>query len=158
TKKARSRRPESRVEQRAVGMGWLSIGLGFAQLMVPRLMARAIGAGESTRARAVMLACGVRELASGVGILAQPRPSGLLWARVAGDLLDLALLARAAASHGVARSKVARAGAVVLGVTLFDLKTALDLSRERRGHDVDRDGLHVKRSITVNATPDVVDR
>ena len=155
TEKARSRRPASRAEQRAVALGWFSLGLGFVQLAAPRLMKRSIGAGNSSRGRATMMACGVREIISGIGILTQPRPSSMLWARVAGDLVDLALLARASGFEDADRRRLAQASMAALGVTVLDVKTALDLSRERQGQDIERDGLHVKRAITVNTAPEV---
>src|SRR5690606_38786331 len=126
----------------------------LAQLAAPTLLTRSIGAGESQRGRATMMACGLRELTSGIGILTQPRPSSMLWARVAGDLVDLALLARSYSSDDADQRRLAQASAAVLGVTLLDVKTALDLSRERQGQDIEQNGLHVKRAITVNASPE----
>jgi hypothetical protein len=37
---------------------------------------------------------GAREIATGVGILASGRPTGWLWTRVLGDVIDLAVLGR----------------------------------------------------------------
>ena len=42
-----------------------------------------------------MRGLGVREITSGVGILSNERTAEWLWSRVAGDVMDLALLSRA---------------------------------------------------------------
>ena len=86
-------RRSSGTRQLVTALGWFSIGLGIAQLLAPRTMARAIGAPESTN---VMRTVGAREVAAGVGILSRREPSGWLWARVAGDAMDLALIGAAA--------------------------------------------------------------
>src|SRR5690349_17261487 len=82
-------------EQRlANGLGWFSIGLGLAELAAPRQVARLIGARDEDNTRTVLRAYGVRELAAGFGILSQTSPTGWLWGRVAGDMLDLASLGK----------------------------------------------------------------
>ena len=73
---------------------------------------------------------GVREIVSGVGILAQPRPSGWVWARVGGDLLDLAYLGSALNSDYARRGRVTAAMAAVAGVTALDVLCAEQLSGE----------------------------
>src|SRR5579875_2234715 len=60
---------------------------------------------------------GVREIASGVGILARPRPAAWLWSRVVGDMMDLALLGLALNSSRTDRVRLAGATAAVAGVT-----------------------------------------
>src|SRR4051812_33107954 len=69
-------------EQLATGLGWFSIGLGLVELFAPRALGRMIGAGEYSSLLPVL---GMREIASGVGILRQERPVASLWSRVAGD-------------------------------------------------------------------------
>jgi hypothetical protein len=56
---------------------------------------------------------GVREIAAGIGILAAPERSAGLWARAAGDVLDIG-----AAGLGAARTEK-RARAIVLGSLAF---------------------------------------
>src|SRR5690349_18403940 len=74
-------------------LGWLGVGTGVGALAAPRALATLVGAPDR---RPLVRALGARELASGLGILAQRRPkSGWLWARVAGDAMDLALLGTA---------------------------------------------------------------
>jgi hypothetical protein len=67
-------------------------------------------------------ACGVREIANGVGVLAMPKSSTPLWMRVAGDALDMALLARAAKVGD--RKHVALAAGSVAAITALDVMGA----------------------------------
>src|SRR5947209_13247609 len=74
-------------------LGWFSVALGTAQVAAPRAMCRLIGARGKGRAPTLMRVMGAREITQGLGILVRPRPTGWLWSRVAGDALDVALLA-----------------------------------------------------------------
>src|SRR4051812_12484667 len=67
-------------EPLATALGWFSLGLGLAQVLAPGAVADMIGVGADDTTRTVMRAVGVRELASGVAILSQPRPAGWVWA------------------------------------------------------------------------------
>jgi len=74
----------------AQGLGVFSIALGLAELLAPRAMARMTGMqGRETLLRAY----GLREIVTGVGLLASPDPRPWIWGRVAGDALDLSTLA-----------------------------------------------------------------
>jgi uncharacterized membrane protein len=93
---------------------------------------------------------GLREIASGVGVLTQRQPSGALWSRVGGDALDLALLGAAAISPRSNRGRIALATAAVAGVTFVDYLCAQQLSREGS-----RDGgLPVKATVTISRSPE----
>ncbi|NIC06957.1 hypothetical protein [Billgrantia bachuensis] len=83
--RSRSLQPSDRL---ARGLGWLGIGLGLYQLLAPRSVTRALGVEG---AEAVVRSCGARGVATGIGALTvNPKPA--LWARSAGDALDLAAL------------------------------------------------------------------
>ncbi len=152
-----TRRPRDAVERRAVGLGWFSLGLGLVQILAPRQVARAIGASNSLMTCSVIRACGVREVVSGLGILMQPRPNPFLWTRLAGDVVDVALLTgQLATSTRRTTLRLGIATAAALGTTVLDAKTTLDLTRVRRGEDLDLGGIHVKQSITINAPPQQV--
>lgn len=142
-----------RGEQLAKALGWFSIGLGIAQLLAPRSMSRAIGVHERP---GVMRAVGVREIASGVGILSQRRPANWLWVRVAGDAIDLALLGVAARSPYNRRRRVALASAAVAGVAVLDMLSSLDnTQRKHGGQGIDASGaVHVEKTITINRPAD----
>ena len=73
----------------AQGLAWFGIGLGLAEVLAPRAVARA--AGVDKHADVVRL-FGFREIVSGVVILAAEEPEDWLWIRVLGDGLDGALL------------------------------------------------------------------
>jgi len=142
----------------AQGLGLFSIGLGLAELLVPEDVARLIGAKSDARTRTTLRALGARELLSGVGILAQSTNPRWLWARLGGDLIDVAMLSTTlAAEPGSARGVAATAA--VLGVAALDGLTAAELSRE----EAVREGplpnaLHVVAAVTVNRPPEEVYR
>ena len=102
-------------------MGWFSLGLGLAQVAAPAQVARLIGVPDDDENRSVMRAVGLREIASGIGILSQPRPAGWAWARVGGDVMDLSLLGGAWASDRTDKERVAAATVAVVGVMALDL-------------------------------------
>src|SRR5690606_2138645 len=73
---------------------------------------------------------GVRELVSGLGILSQRgHLAGWVWMRVAGDVLDLALLGVAMRDRDARRGRVAAATLAVAGIALLDVFCARKLSR-----------------------------
>jgi hypothetical protein len=114
-------------ETLALGLAWFSIGLGVAELLAPRAVGRAIGMRDKPT---TLRAYGLREIGTGVGIMAADNKAPWLWGRVAGDALDLATLA----AH-LPRSKVGPSFgiAAVLGVMLLDIACAQAMSaRERR--------------------------
>ena len=88
-------------------LGVASFALGAPLLAVPGRVLRALGLDDTPGTSAMARGVGVRELAAGAGILAQRRPVPGLWARVAGDGMDLALLANALRS-GPAGSRSGR--------------------------------------------------
>jgi uncharacterized membrane protein len=131
-------------------LGGLSIGLGLAQLLAPRAVGRAIGAGDHT---ALIRLLGVREITSGVGLLSRRQPGRWSWARVIGDAMDLALLGAAATSPRADRQRLAVATAAVAGVA------ALDAYATRRLHGVEvlqPAAVLVNQTITVNTDPQTV--
>ncbi len=107
----------------ARGLGWFSIGLGMAELVAPHWLGRQTGLGQRTTLLRVM---GLREIASGLAVLARPRSPWPLWGRFAGDLLDLAVLINGYRSSSQ-RERVAVSIAMVAGVTLLDAMTARQL-------------------------------
>ena len=122
-------------EKLATGLGWFSIALGLAEVLAPRQLGELIGVGDDHDA--LMPGLGLREIASGVGILMQPRPAGWVWSRVAGDAMDLALLGAALMSPDTQKSRVLAATAAVVGVTALDVVCAQMLSddlKERAGN------------------------
>jgi hypothetical protein len=111
----------------ARGLGLFSIALGIAEVAAPRALARALG----MKGQAGLIAgYGVREIATGIGILASKDPTPWIWGRVAGDGLDLATLATALEGNNPKKGNVGIAMAAVAGVTALDVYCAQTLSRE----------------------------
>lgn len=138
----------------ARGLGWFSLGLGFAELLLPRVVARLCGV--SGQHVGLIRLYGAREIASGLLIFSQGRrPVAGVWSRVAGDALDLATLSAAAAMPRTNRRAVAVATANVLGVAVLDVLCARELSREA-GVMTDDGALRVTRSITLQCPPNEV--
>jgi uncharacterized membrane protein len=134
----------SGAERLAKGLGWFSIALGLAEVVVPRALARFIG----VRPQPVLLpALGLREITSGIGILAQERPVGWVWSRVAGDAMDLALLGAARMDRPCEEERVDMAAAAVAGVTALDLICALLLTRQPAAMD------QAIKTITIQRSP-----
>lgn len=118
-----------RLERLARGLGWFSIGLGLAELLLPRTLARASG----LRGRETLLQVyGLREVATGLAILAARDPTPGVWSRVAGDALDLATLGSGLDEDNPHRAGSAAAFAAVAGVTLLDAACARALSTTTR--------------------------
>ena len=120
----------------ARGLGWFSLGLGLAEIIAPGKLGRALNLeGKETLLRAY----GGREI--GVWALSDT-PAPALWARFAGDIVDLGTLA--AGLRGAdeeQRRNAFIALAAVGGITLVDLLTAMKLTSEtsERKGDTGRD-------------------
>src|SRR3977135_2993885 len=71
-------------------LGYFSIALGATELLAPRALCRAIGLNGL---EPVVRAYGAREVATGVAILTSHDPAPWIWARVAGDMADIATVA-----------------------------------------------------------------
>jgi hypothetical protein len=113
----------------AKGLGIFSIALGLAEVLAPAQVGELIGVRE--KYRAVLPLLGIREIAHGVGILSQTKPTESVWSRVAGDAIDLAFLG--AAFTGAENNKLRLTGATVavLGVTALDVMCAQALSNQK---------------------------
>jgi hypothetical protein len=112
--------------QLARNLALFSVGLGLAELVAPRKVARLVGIEEDHDCTLQML--GLRELTSGFGIM-QGKPAYFLWSRVAGDIMDLAFLGRAMKSGVNDRRRLQGAMAAVGAVTVVDLIASLLHSR-----------------------------
>lgn len=140
-------------ERLARGLGWFSVGLGVPQLVAPGRVNRLIGVDDTRRNRAVMRAVGVRELSGAAGILDRPRPAGFLFARVAGDAMDLLLLGAAMRARGTARRRVVAATAAVAGVAVLDVVASARTSRS--ADPATRPGaVRARTRVTVNRPRD----
>jgi hypothetical protein len=101
----------------ARALGWLSIGLGVAELVAPGRIAQTLGLNGKEN---LIRAYGARELASAVPTLSVDKPVGLA-SRIVGDALDLGTLALALRPDNPKRNNAAIATTLVVGITLLDL-------------------------------------
>ena len=111
--------------QVARALGVTGMGIGLAELAAPGWISEQLGIDERDT---LLRAMGAREILAGVGILAEQRPTAGLWARVAGDALDLALLG-VAASKSTRKKNVIAAIGMVAAISGLDLLYALKLQR-----------------------------
>ncbi|HTT05962.1 MAG TPA: SRPBCC family protein [Steroidobacteraceae bacterium] len=125
----------------ARALGWFSIGLGAAELVVPRALGRVVGIQRPGTMRAL----GLRELAAGAAILTRPREPAFLWSRVAGDALDLALLGAAFGARDARRGRLTAALGTVAAVTAVDVVA----SRRLSAASLDRQAAPVEISLSV---------
>ncbi len=146
-----------------VGLGWFSLALGLLALLRPALVSRYTGVPHRPRG---LRAFGLREIASGAGILLRPHKPGWLWSRVAGDAIDLGLLALAGKRHPGRR--VALATAALAGVTALDTLAAIARGQQLTAHDGTADAalsgasgtagttgtIRVTQSININQHPE----
>jgi hypothetical protein len=99
------------------------VGLGATELLAPTLALRVAGVVPTRRGRNVVRGLGARELAHGFAVHSSP---ALVWTRVAGDILDIALLAAGHRAH----SADARRG--FLAASLLTAIAGLDAIATRR--------------------------
>ncbi|HWG85586.1 MAG TPA: hypothetical protein VNT60_08915 [Deinococcales bacterium] len=114
-------------EKVAKGLGWFSIALGAAEVIAPGAIANYLGLEKRG---GLVRAYGVRELAAGAALLAQPSSSLWVWSRVAGDAIDMVTLGGGLKGN----PRAARAGvalAMVAGITLVDVLTASTLGAKQ---------------------------
>lgn len=114
----------------ARALGWFSVGLGFTELTAGKVLADALGLEN----RAGLLRIyGLREIATGIGILASKDPTPWIWGRVAGDALDIATVATGFQdSKAKQKANLALALAALTGATVTDVMCGQRLSRARR--------------------------
>jgi hypothetical protein len=108
----------------ARSLGWVSLGLGLAEILMPRKIGNLSGVGHPELVRFY----GLREIACGIGILTSGRPAAWLAARVAGDAVDLATVGAAMTSAcSERRQRAALSAAALAGVTALDVMCATTL-------------------------------
>ena len=117
----------------AKGLGYFSIGLGLAELLAPAQIGEMIGV--SNRYRTFLPLLGLREIAHGIGILSQQKPTESVWSRVGGDAIDLAYLGAAFMSPENNKNRLTGATLAVLGVTALDIVCARQLSSQDWGDE-----------------------
>jgi hypothetical protein len=111
-------------------LGQNAIGLGVWGLAAPGSVNRFLGLENSPEV--TRIAFGAREMATGVVLASDPTNAGALWARVAGDAFDIAVLSKLTTSDNPKRGNARIALGVVLAVTALDLFAAVRMSTVKR--------------------------
>ena len=130
-------------------LGWLSVGLGLGALLAPHALGRLTGLGERT---ALLRLVGCRELASGLGLLTQPRQAPWLWSRVAGDAMDLAMILSAAGRANPGRARALVTAGVVGAIAAADIVGSVRATWGR-AYTQRQGDTSVSVSLVVNKTP-----
>ena len=117
-------RSHSAGDRLAANLGYLSLALGVAELAAPQAICRALGLRGL---EPIVRAYGAREIANGVAILTSHDPEPWVWARVAGDLADVATVATGLRSDNRKRDNSVLALASLLAVTAIDVACAKSL-------------------------------
>lgn len=110
----------------ATKLGIFSYGLGITQLLRPGSVNRLAGVPDFGLNHTMQQIIGVREIVSGTGILFGDNTSGWMWSRVAGDLMDLTILAGTLGTPVGIKKKLVRAILAISALTILDAKVALE--------------------------------
>ena len=111
-------------------IGVTAIGLGMWGSLFPGSVKRTLGVRSSENA--VRALFGVRELWSGYSLAGDPTRTGVLWARVAGDVFDIAALATLVRPSNPKRGAARVALGAVTAIAALDLVTAVRMSTVQR--------------------------
>jgi uncharacterized membrane protein len=137
----------------ARGLGLFSLLLGAVQLLAPRSFLSSIGVRPREGRLGLTRLLGVRELAAGAGLVLSRNPGAWPWVRVAGDVMDIALLGRAMASPDSHRPRVTTALGSVVAITALDALAGLMVPGESppRGSatTTEEGSRRVRRAVTV---------
>ncbi len=114
-------RPIGPMRSPARVLGWFSIGLGLAELAMPRALSRAAGMPD----RPTLVRCyGLREIGVGIGLLLSRDPQPWLWARAAGDVLDIATVGTGLMTGGARPWRTLTSIVMLAGVAAVDVQVA----------------------------------
>jgi len=123
---------DRKYRQHAVGLGLFGIGLGLVELSAPAAVSRWIGARNTPPTRRILRAFGVREILSGIGLLTRRDVQTGMWARVAGDAMDLAALCAFLTSGRRGSARRIGSLAAIAGVAALDVAVALETGRRNK--------------------------
>lgn len=146
------------LDQAARGLAWFSIGLGVAELVFPGAIAKSLGLQNR---QGLLRALGAREIAAGIGAL-QPNAAPAIWARAAGDVVDLVTLAATRDPNSERRGAASKAMLAVAAMTAVDIAVAALLTKQKARNEPTRDysdrsgfpgGLAAARGAAANRTP-----
>jgi hypothetical protein len=111
-------------------LGQNAIGLGVWGTFFPKSVNRFLGMDANPQL--IQAAFGLREFATGLRLTSDPTCHRTLWARVAGDAFDIAVLSRLNRPGNPRRGNVRLALGVVLAVTALDVLAAVRMTNVQR--------------------------
>lgn len=118
------------------GLGWWSVGLGLTELAFAERFCQGLGFRGRTE---LVRAHGVRELLKGVGLLTRSNPRPWLWARLAGDALDLCVLGVTLRRREVPIAWRVAGAFTSVGLAFVDALAVRKLSTTQRSDVTDKD-------------------
>jgi uncharacterized membrane protein len=149
----RMRDPFARIDEQQLvqGLAWFSIGLGLTALLAPRSLGALAGVGPRS---GLIRFIGLRELASGAGLMSSRNATPWLWSRVAGDAMDLLVLGASAARPGRSSMRSLVSMALVGGVAAADVSATLRSTRSRgtQARRLEAED-YLERSTVINRSP-----
>lgn len=114
-------------------LGNNAIGLGVWGLFFPKSVNRFLGLSCSSQTTQLLF--GAREMATGMRLFSDPTCYRTLWARVAGDAFDIAVLRSLDRPENPQRKNARLALGVVLAVTALDVLAAVRMTNVKRTCD-----------------------
>lgn len=114
----------TQVERITTGLGFAQLALAAFELARPGALARSIGLRQN---HTFLKGFGAREMATGAGLFGWRRGRGRslwIWARVAGDAMDVATIAPALSRSNPRRNAAFVALGIVAAVTVIDVLCA----------------------------------
>lgn len=106
-------------------LGLFSYGLGIWQILRPGAVNRFMGVPDHNPNHAVQRILGMREITSGTGILFGNNTSGWMWSRVAGDVMDIAIVGGTLAGRLGTRKRLIPTLAGLGALLVYDAKVAI---------------------------------
>lgn len=166
--RAPAQTPSSKAQGLAGLLGVFGIGLGLVQVLATRELLEFIGVKPKHERINLVRAVGVRELMSGAGILMNADAAGKhkwVWARVAGDAMDIAAISAVMNTRGTDAGRLMAVLAGVAGITMLDVIASRQLtvdSQQALQHGSDEEvqpltkrakqeaGNQVNKAVTIN--------
>lgn len=102
-------------------LGGFSLAIGLVELVAPGRLSRLIGLDGR---RTLLQGYGLREITAGLGLLSRQRSGPWLWARTAGDALDILTLATTLTGGAAQRKRGLIAFGAVAPIVLLDIYMA----------------------------------
>lgn len=109
----------------AMLLGVFSYALGTWQVLRPGAVNRFMGVPDHNPNHILQRILGVREIASGTGVLFGKNTSGWLWFRVAGDVMDISIIGGTLAAQLGTRKRLIGTIVFLTTVLFYDVKAAI---------------------------------